>query len=262
MRIPILDARLTNPHDSLFHPNAWLRPGGGSRYLQLSRHLASAIGDGRLQPQQQLPPERDLAEMAEVSRVTVRKAVAELVTSGLVEQRRGAGSFVMGTTPKTEQSLSRLVSFSENLQARGRTSSSQVLNRGLFAPTPDEMMTLGLSSSQQVARIDRLRSADGTPMAIERSSLPADVLPDPDAVGASLYAVLRRGNQAPSRAIQRVKAVNASAEDAQLLGVPERTAILSIDRTAFHATGRPIEFTRGLYRSDIYDFVTELRPDQ
>lgn len=252
---------MPDPLDDLFHPDAWFRPGGGSRYLQLARHLGAAIADGRLAPHHQLPPERDLADIAGVSRVTVRKAVAELVASGLVEQRRGAGSFVLGHAPKTEQSLSRLVSFSENMQARGRSSDSQVLGRGLFAPSPDEMMTLGLAPNQQVARIDRLRSADGSPMAIERSSLPADVLPDPDVVGASLYAVLRRNNQTPSRAIQRVKAVNASARDAQLLGVPDRTAILSIDRTAFHATGRPIEFTRGLYRSDIYDFVTELRPD-
>lgn len=255
------DCTVPEPHHDLYHPDAWFRPGGGSRYLQLARHLGAAITEGRLAPHHQLPPERDLADRAEVSRVTVRKAVAELVARGLVEQRRGAGSFVLGHRPRTEQSLSSLVSFSETMQARGRSSDSRVLGRGLFAPSPDEMMTLGLSAHQRVARIDRLRSADGTPMAIERSSLPADVLPDPEAVGASLYAVLRRTGQAPSRAIQRVTAVNVGARDAQLLGVAERTAILSIDRTAFHASGRPIEFTRGLYRSDIYDFVTELRPD-
>lgn len=247
---------------ALFHPDAWFQTGGGSRYLQLSRHIGSAIGDGTLAPGQQLPPERDLADMAKVSRVTVRKAVRELVKAGLVEQRRGAGSFVLGSAPKTEQSLSSLISFSENMKTRGRRSESRVLNRGLFPPSPDEMMILGLSPGQSVARIDRLRSADGTPMAIERSSLPADVLPDPDDVGPSLYAILRRNGLAPSRAVQRVKAVNAEEHDAALLGLPQGAAVLSIDRTAFLTTGRPIEFTRGLYRSDIYDFVTELRPDR
>ena len=245
----------------LFLAEAWHRPGEGSRYLQLARHVASAIADGRLEEGYQLPPERDLAELAEVSRVTVRKAVAELVEQGLVEQRRGAGSFVQRASPKTEQSLSSLVSFSENMQARGRTATSTVLSRGLFAPSPDEMMVLGLSPSQQVARVERLRSADKTPMAIERSSLPADVLPDPDAVESSLNAVLRQSGQAPSRAIQRVSAINVTGEEAKLLGVPEKTAILRIERTAFLNTGRPIEFTRGLYRPDIYDFVAELRPD-
>ena len=164
-------------HFTLFRPEEWNQPGGGSRYRQLSRHVADAIADGRLSEGQQLPSERELAEYAEVSRVTVRKAVAELVKSGLIEQRRGAGTFVLGAAPRTEQSLSSLVSFTENMQARGRTSSSRVLMSGLFSPAPEEMMTLGLSPTQQVARVNRLRTADGTPMAIEKTSLPADILP-------------------------------------------------------------------------------------
>ncbi len=252
---------MTMNAESLFQPETWHRPGQGPRYLQLSRHIGRAITEGTLHEGQQLPAERDLAELADVSRVTVRKAVAELVEAGLIEQRRGAGSFVMGSAPKTEQSLSTLVSFTENMQARGRVSTSRVLDRGLFPPSPDEIMALGLSPSVSVARIERLRSADDTPMAIERSSLPSDILPDPEAVETSLYAVLRRRGQAPSRAIQRVTAVNVKGADAQLLCLPENTAILQIDRTAYLENGRPVEFTRGFYRSDIYDFVSELRPD-
>ncbi|MDR9426647.1 MAG: GntR family transcriptional regulator [Salibaculum sp.] len=248
--------------DTLFAADAWYEPGGGPRYLQLSRHITEAIHDGTLREGAQLPPERDLAELADVSRVTVRRAVAEVVRSGLIAQRRGAGSFVTGTAPRTEQSLSTLISFTENMKARGRIATSRVLTRGLYAPSPDEMMALGLSPARPVARLERLRSADGTPMAIERSSLPADVLPDPDAVETSLYEVLRRHGQAPGRAIQRVTAENVTGEDAALLGLPETTAILRIDRTGYLDSGRPVEFTRGLYRSDFYDFVSELRPDQ
>ncbi len=245
----------------LFHSDVWHQSGGGSRYLQLSRHIAAAINDGRLEEGYQLPPERDLAELGNVSRVTVRKAVSELVDAGLVQQKRGSGSFVLGVAPRTEQSLSSLVSFTENMQARGRASTSKILSRGLFVPTPDEMMALGLSPSQRVARLERLRFADGTPMALEVSSIPSDVLPDPDVVSKSLYAVLRLNDQAPSRAIQRVSAINVPSDKAQLLGVPENTALLQINRTAFLDSGRPIEFTQGLYRPDIYDFVAEIRPD-
>lgn len=248
-------------NQELFKPTSWHTSEGGSRYLQLSRHIARAIKDGLLEKGHQLPAERDLAEMADVSRVTVRKAVKELVEAGLIEQRRGSGSFVLGTVPKTEQSLSSLISFSESMKARGKTAFSQILSRGLFPPSPDEMMALGLSPSQRVARVQRLRSADGIPMAIENSSIPSDALPDPEEVESSLYAVLRRRHLAPNRAIQRVTAINIKGEDAALLGVPENAAILEIERTAFLTTGRPIEFTRGLYRPDIYDFVAELRPD-
>ena len=112
--------------------DTWYRDGLGPRYEQLYRHIAAAIGDGRLEPGSQLPPERDLAELAQVSRVTVRNAVAALVGDGLVEQRRGAGTFVRLQAPRLEQSLSSLTSFTDYMLARGKTSTSVVLAQGLF----------------------------------------------------------------------------------------------------------------------------------
>ena len=176
---------------ALFRPDAWFRAGRGPRYEQLYRHLAATIGAGELAPETQLPPERELALIANVSRVTVRKAVSQLVEDGVLEQRRGAGTFVRPARPKLEQSLSALVSFTEYMRQRGKTSSSRILRRGLFLPTPDEMMALGLSAADRVARVERLRFADDTPLALEWSSLPTDVLPDPEAVETSLYDVLR-----------------------------------------------------------------------
>jgi len=249
----------SSEYPTLFSPSEWYRDGRGPRYAQLYRHLASTITEGRLDAGSQLPAERELAEIAEVSRVTVRKAVSQLVSEGLVEQRRGAGSFVRAMAPKLEQSLSSLVSFTENMRARGRTSSSVVITSGLFTPSPDEMVALGLTTNEKCSRIERLRSADGVPMALERSSLPEDILPDPGQVKTSLYQILRANGRAPTRAIQRVTAVNLAQKDAHLLNMPEGAAVLRIDRTAYLASGRPIEFTRGIYRSDIYDFLSELR---
>lgn len=248
-------------HAQIFAPDHWFRQGHGPRYRQLYRHMTDAILSGDLAPETQLPPERDLATLADVSRVTVRKAVSQLVTDGLVEQRRGAGSFVRPTGPRLEQSLSSLVSFTENMQARGMTPSSVVLNAGLHMPSPHEIVALGLASHDRVSRVTRLRSANDTPIAIEASSLPQDILPRPEAVETSLYAVLRAADCAPTRAIQRVAAINVSGQDAQKLGLSDGAAVLQIDRTGYLGSGRPIEFTRGLYRSDIYDFVSELRLD-
>ncbi len=243
----------------IFAADRWYRHGHGPRYSQLYRHIASAITAGVLETDAQLPPERDLAEMADVSRVTVRKAVAQLVQEGVLDQRRGAGTFVRPPLPKMEHSLSALLSFTEYMRQRGKASTSQILRRGLFPPTPDEQMALGLAGVDRVARVDRLRFADGLPMALEYSSLPQDILADPDKVETSLYDVLRARGNAPTRAVQRITAVNLAAADAQLLHLPDGAAALRIDRTAYLPSGRPIEFTRGLYRSDIYDFVAELR---
>lgn len=246
---------------SLFRPEAWFRPGRGPRYEQLYRHLAATISAGELPPEAQLPPERELALIADVSRVTVRKAVSQLVADGVLEQRRGAGTFVRPARPKLEHSLSALLSFTEYMRQRGKTSSSQILRRGVFLPTPDEQMALGLSAGERVGRVERLRFADDAPLALEWSSLPTDILPDPDAVETSLYDVLRAAGTAPTRAVQRITAVNLNAADARLLLLAEGAAVLRIDRTAYLPSGRPIEFTRGLYRSDIYDFIAELRHD-
>ncbi|MCF2870668.1 GntR family transcriptional regulator [Octadecabacter sp. G9-8] len=242
-------------------PTQWYRDGRGPRYKQLHRHIRGLVSSGDLAAEDQLPSEREIADRAQISRVTVRKAIAELVADGLIEQRHGAGSFVRASSNRFEQSLSSLVSFTENLQARGITSASRVLLKGLFRPTPTEAMVLGLSPHHQVARINRLRSGDGVPMALEYSSLPEDVLPRPDKIDLSLYELLRARGTAPTRAIQRVIAVNATAPVADLLDLAEGAAVLQIERTAYLASGRPIEFTSGIYRSDIYDFVSELRLD-
>lgn len=243
----------------IFAPENWYQPGRGPRYLQLVRYLAAIIRAGELPPEMQLPPERTLAELADVSRVTIRKAMGALADEGLLDQRRGSGTFVKPVAGKLEQSLSSLISFTENIRQRGQTPSSVVLEQGLFVPDRDEFLILGLAPSSRVARIKRLRSADGIPLTIETSTVPADILPDPSVVETSLYQVLREQDRAPVRAIQRVTACNLTAKDAELLHLNPGDAVLNIQRTALLPHGRIIELTTGLYRSDMYDFVAELK---
>ncbi|CAM8621108.1 PhnF Transcriptional regulators [Paracoccaceae bacterium] len=245
--------------DTLFHPDTWFREGHGPRYEQLYRHLVAAIADGTLAAETQLPPERALAELAQVSRVTVRKAVAQLVEDGQLEQRRGAGTFVRVPRARQDNSRSALVSFTDYMRQRGKIPTSRILSAGLYAPMPDEQQALGLMTLARVARIERLRSADGVPMALEYSSWPADILPDPQSVQGSLYDHVRALGHVPTHAVQRVSAANLKVSEAQLLNMQAGQAVLRIDRTGYLASGRPVEFTRGLYRSDIYDFIAELR---
>lgn len=247
--------------DALFSPEHWFREGHGPRYEQLYRYLLNAIGEGILQAETQIPPEREMAELARVSRVTVRKAVGQLVDEGLLEQRRGAGTFVRNPKARIDNSRSSLVSFTDYMRQRGKVPTSRILNSGLYAPTPDEQQVLGLMVQGKVARIERLRSADGVPMALEYSSWPPDILPNPQAVEGSLYDHVRALGHVPTHAVQRVSAANLREGEAALLNMAPGQAVLRIDRTGYLATGRPVEFTRGLYRSDIYDFIAELRLD-
>lgn len=247
---------------ALFTPEAFRATGGGPLYRRLARQIATAIETGALAPGDALPPERDLARTSGLSRVTVRKAVAALVASGALVQRRGSGTFVAARAAgpeRVEQSLSRLTSFSEDMARRGKVVRSIWLERGLAAPAPDEMMVLGLGATDRVARLARLRLADGVPLAIERASLAEADLPDPEAVGASLYAALAERGRQPVRAVQRLSATVLAPADADLLGVPPGSAGLRIERVSYLAEGRALEFTRSLYRGDAYDFVAELR---
>ena len=231
---------------------------GGPLYLRLRQTLEDAVHSGRLGHGDALPAERDLAEYANVSRVTVRKAVDDLVRDGLLVRRQGSGTFVAKPVSRVQQPLSRLTSFSEDMARRGLDTRSEWLERGLFHPSPEETMMLGLAAGTMVARIGRLRIANDMPLAIERASLSAEFLPDPTAVSSSLYAELGKTNARPVRAIQRISACNVKEPEAGQLAVPVGAAGLSIERISYLTSGRVVEFTRSLYRGDTYDFVAEL----
>ncbi|HEU0222372.1 MAG TPA: GntR family transcriptional regulator [Paracoccaceae bacterium] len=247
---------MTSP---LFSPDAFRDEGGGPLYLRLNRRIAQAIEMGLLQPGQSLPAERELAALTGLSRVTVRKAVQSLVQAGRLVQRRGSGTFVAPRIEKVEQALSLLTSFSEDMERRGKAVRSVWLARSVHAPSPEEMMALGLTAQDRVARLERVRLADEVPLAIERASLSTAILPHPEAVGSSLYALLSERGFRPVRAVQRISAANLGPREAGLLEVPVGAAGLKIERVSYLASGRVVEFTRSLYRGDAYDFAAELR---
>jgi GntR family transcriptional regulator len=243
----------------LFGDGPVVLPVGGPLYLQLKRWIEDAIRRGTINPGDALPSERDLALRADVSRVTVRKAVQQLVQEGALVQRHGSGTFVAPQTPRVEQSLSQLTSFTEDMARRGMAVRAEWLDRGLYPASPEETVILGLSGGERAARIARLRLTGDMPLAIERASLSSSILPDPGEVRDSLYKHLEKFGTRPIRAIQRIRAANIAEEDANLLQVPVGSAGLHIERISYLSTGRVVEFTRSIYRGDTYDFVAELR---
>ncbi|MBG6147147.1 GntR family transcriptional regulator [Labrenzia sp. EL_208] len=248
-----------NDFISMLENGDWQTGSRGPRYLQLRRRIQLAIDEGVLKENEPLPSEREIAVITDLSRVTVRKAVAGLVEDRTVVQKRGSGSFVAPRVRKVEQRLSSLTSFSEDMARRGLAASSEWLQRGLFPASPEEIFALGLSSGERVARVERLRKADGIPMAIERASLSEKILPNPEKVSSSLYAVLRSTGMQPVRAIQRISARCLEAVDAEILKIPIGSAGLKIERVSYQTTGQVVEFTRSVYRGDAYDFVAELQ---
>jgi len=224
-------------------------------YQQLQRVLRNAIEKRLVAPDDALPPERDMAEELSVSRITVRKAIDGLVEEGLLVKRQGAGTFVCA---RVEKNFAKLTSFSEDMRARGRKPRSVWLTKAAGTVTPEESLTLRSSPGTPVFRFHRIRYADDAPMAIEYATVLADCLPSVDAVESSLYEALERTDNRPVRALQRLRAVLFTAEQAKLLKAQERDAGLLVARVGYLKDGRAVEFSQSYYRGDIYDFVAEL----
>ena len=241
-------------------PDDFAKNGEGPKYLQLRNIIRKAILAGVLSRDDALPAERELALFSGLSRVTVRNAIKLLVSEGTLIQRRGSGSYVSASPKEVQQSTTLLASFSAEMARRGLTANSIWLERAQFLPSPDEIVALGLRQNAKVSRLVRVRYANDKPMAIERATLPVTILPDPNAVGDSLYATLEGLGNTPRRALQKISAVNVERDDARLLKILENAPGLKIERISHLANGRPVEFTRSLFRGDAYEFVADLTP--
>ena len=224
-------------------------------YKQLQKALREAIQGKILSPDDALPPERDMADEFNVSRITIRKALDGLVSEGLLTRRQGAGTFVAA---RVEKNFSKLTCFTEDMIARGRTPHSEWIARMEGAVTPEESLTLGLSPGAPVYRFHRVRYADGAPMAVEYTTIAAFALPSPEAVKDSLYEAMAATGHRPSRALQRLRGVLISPQHAALLSVKAKEAGLLVERRGFLRDGRAVEVSQSYSRGDAYDFVAEL----
>ncbi|CAN5307722.1 GntR family transcriptional regulator [soil metagenome] len=231
------------------------QPGPTPRYLRLATGIRRLVSEGNFHPGEALPAERILTTITGYSRVTVRRAIEELLREGILSRRHGSGTYV---TRRIEQPLSALAGFSEDIKSRGLRPGSVWLSRALATPTPEEGLALGVRPDEKVVRLSRVRTADDDPLASEHAVIPATVLPSPDLVGASLYAALAERGFRPINGVQRLRAALATPEEARLLLIPVGSAILRIERRGFLESGRPVELTTSAYRGDRYDFVSTM----
>jgi GntR family transcriptional regulator len=215
-----------------------------------------------LPPGSPLPSERLLAERYGVARMTVRAEVDRLATQGAVYRLHGRGTFV--AEPRVAQALA-FSSFTEDMRARGMEPGSIVRSQELMEAPPFLASTLEIPSDAPVALIERVRTADGTPMAFERAHLPADRFPrveDADFAHESLFEVLGGYGVRLHEADQRVVAVAIGSNDARLLAVDEGQPGLLFHTLARDAAGTPAYYATSLYRGDRYEIALLQRRDE
>jgi GntR family transcriptional regulator len=228
--------------------------GAQPRYQGVAAALGALIAAGTLPPGTRLPPERDLAALCGLSRVTIRKAVQILAEKGALVQRQGSGTYVAQALPVARAEALPILSLTEDLRQRGQAGRTVWLSRSVGPGSARDGRALGLPEGAAIARLTRLRLANERPLAVERSLLPADVLPDPGILGQSLYDTLAERGMRPVWVVQSISAINVSPRDAEMLGVFPAAAALRITRRGHDAAGRIVEMTEATLRGDAYDY--------
>lgn len=229
-------------------------------HAQLEEALSQRIREGELRQGNRLPSEDELIARYSVSRTTVRTAIQSLIGKGLVQIRRGKGTFV--TEPVITQELTALTGFVEDMHAVGKKPSAQLIDRRMVAASETVARQLAVQRGASVARIQRVRLADGSPLSFDETYLPQElgvrVMAD-DLETQPIFDLLEQKYSTPLlEAEYRLAAVASHGTVARALGLVAGSPIFLIERTTYSDAHRPVDYERLYYRGDHIRFVTRL----
>ena len=234
-------------------PKAPVKRGRGPAHTQIELALETAIERGRLSPGDRLPAERELAERYGVSRMTLRQALGSLELRGRLVRSKGryGGTFV--AEPKLE--LTGTSALSDQLRGLGLAAGARVLSARERDAAPNEV-ELG----PRVYAIERVRLANGEPVALERGAYSVDAFPGllGGPLEGSLYDLIRaRYDTVPVRAHERLEPALAQPVEGAALGIEPGAPVMLVERTAYSAAGQPVEHSRDVFRGDRTTVVWE-----
>lgn len=228
---------------------------GVPAYQRIQSSIRKRIDAGQLRPGDPVSSERDLAKLHQVSLMTARHALATLEHEGIVERRRGIGTFV--ATPKIH--FNKLMSYTEQMAARSLSAGSKVLSLKIIDNEPEIAARLSLSPADPIIKLERLRHAAEEPYAFETCYLSSKGFPE--LVNAplgreSLFAILERNYEVKlGYADEEIDATAADQQLAELLGVRRGEPLLRIRQVISSTTGKALIYVLGIYRSDRHNFV-------
>lgn len=228
-------------------------------YHQLAEHLREQIESGQLEVGERIPSVKVLAKQYRISPMTVRQALGELQRKGLLEIRRGIGTFV--ASPKITYNLLYLTSFTEDMVSQGLVTHTKLIILALETPTEYVAKRLQIPSDEKVVHVERLRYSGDKPILIDYSDIPSSLCPgleNQDLANNSLYALLEgRYRLALDHATHWLEATGANDYEANLLGVPVGLPMILVRGVTYLADNRAVEYFRSIYRGDCYKFRWE-----
>lgn len=233
---------------------------GMPAYQRIQGAIRGRIKTGELQPGDPVASERELARVHGVSLMTARHALAGLEQEGVVERRRGAGTFV--APPRIH--FNKLMSYTEQMASRGLSAASKVITAKIIEREDEIAARLMLPATGKVIKIERVRQTSDEPFALETCYLPAEKFPglarEPLGKG-SLFSTLERDyNIQLTYADEEVDATAAEARVAQLLQVPRGAAVMRIRQVIYSSNAKPVIYVVGFYRAERHSlFIRRFR---
>ena len=217
--------------------------------------LRREIAAGRFAQARTLPGERQLADLMRVSRTTLRRALADLVTEGLLSQRQGLGTVINSTLLEDKPLVCNI---RDQYQTSGLYSEiDEMRDLACLAgpPSVDEAMALAMSPGAAVLRLSRLLLLDGRPLAVEHAAVPRGLLPDPAKIGGSLVDALAAHGIWPTRRLARLRCTTPTRVEAEHLDLPPGSLVLWRQEAAYLEGGRCCMVIRTIYRPDRVDLM-------
>jgi GntR family transcriptional regulator len=232
------------------------------KYIQISTWLRELIQTGRYRAGEKLPSEVELSRMCGVNRNTLRQAIGELTTAGLLRKEKGTGTFVSSPAFNgLRHKLERISSFRDMLGQSAIKARTRVISKKIENADDYVAGNLFLGSSKEVVVIRRVRAGNGIPYIYEKSYLPADMfegLLDLDLTGSMYDLMSKHFGVVLARGKQTISAVNLSAEIAKILKVPVNSAAIFAEYITYNEKSMPIELLHSYYRGDKYTLEIEL----
>lgn len=226
-------------------------------YFQVATQLERMIEAGELAVGDKLTNEVDLAQRLGVSRPTMRRAIQYLVERGMLVRKRGVGTRIVH--PRVRRPV-ELTSLYDDLVKTGRTPTTELLDLTVGPATPAMAEMLGVPVGLEVTWFERLRYADGEPLALMHNAVPLDVLAiDRDVLASrGLYELLGAADHVPRMATQTVGARSATATEARQLGESRAAPLLTMTRKAWDEGGKVVEYGAHIYRASRYSIELTL----
>ncbi len=225
----------------------------GSRiplYLQITAQLIHMIEQGELKPGDKILSERELSDLLNISRITARQAIQELLKSGLVYREQGRGTFVAEAKMRNVQGFT---SFTEDMKKRGMKPGAQILMKEVIPADDNLARTLHIQPGESVLHLVRVRTADERPVAIQYSYLPLKLCPGLeklDLTDQSLFKTLRETYFIyPVWTEATVEAASALPEEVHLLGLKPGEPVLLVRGLTFNESFEVVESVRTIYPS-------------